>query len=247
MAQKTFDTTLEKIKSRGYWKVEIYPAKYKEDVTPLMSIFSLIKETSVQFRGWDCPHAIEHAMEDRFDGYAIDGNRYEAWIDWTYHKEIWRAYTSGKFIHLFSINEQWLDDYDESWGKSQWADREDLHTASDVIGVIYKVTEILEFAERFMKKLDQEEYVFKISLQNVESNKLVILEPGRSGLWGDYINRSKTINAFDGKILSSSIADKDARFDLGRNIIQKIFNHFNWEASDGLIRAEQIKLVERKL
>lgn len=244
---KDFNTTLEKIKSRGYWKVEIYPSKYKEDIIPVMDISSLIKNTSVQFRGWDYPHAIEYTMEDRFDGYAIDGNRYEAWIDWTSHKEVWRAYSSGKFTHLFSINEQWFDDYDESWGRSQWADREDLHTAIDAIGVIYKVTEILEFAEKYMKRLEQDEYVLKISLQNMQTNRLVILEPGRSGLWGDYINRSETVKAYEDKILLSSITDNTLRFNLGKNITQKIFSHFNWQASDGLIKSEQTKLVERKL
>lgn len=247
MPQKNFNTTLEKIKSRGYWKVEIYPAKYKDTITPVMEISSLVKSASIQFRGWDYPHAIEYSMEDRFDGYAIDGNRYEAWIDWTSHKEIWRAYTSGKFTHLFSVNEQWLDDYEESWGKSQWADREDLHTAVDAIGIIYKVTEILEFAGKYMEKIGQEEYVMKISLENVEANKLVILDPSRSGLWDEYINRSQSIKAYEDKILLSSITDKSFRFDLGKSIAQKIFSYFNWQVSEGLIGAEQIKLIERKL
>ena len=243
---KTFDTTLQKIKSRGYWKLEIYPAKYKEDIAHLMDIPSIVKETSVQFRGWDYPHAIESTMVDRFDSYPKDGDRFESWIDWTNHKEVWRFYTSGKFTHLFSVYEQWFDDYDENWGRSQLADREDLHTAIDAIGVSYKITEILEFVDRLVKKLGEEEFVLKLSLQNVEMNKLVILEQRRTGLWGDYVNRSNIINAFDGKIISSSITDKNFRLSLGQTIIQKIFNHFNWQAADSLIEVEQKKLLERK-
>lgn len=244
---KNFGTTLEKIQARGYWRVEIYPTSYTDELVDVMSIPELIRKTVVQFRGWDYPHKIDHRMENRFDFYAIDGNRYEAWIDWTDHKEVWRFYDSGKFTHLFSLNEQWADDYDESWGPKPWSNREDLKYGVDAPGVIFKLTEIFEFIARLGRALDLDDVHVKIQIHNVENNKLVVIDPRRADLWDEYVNRSKVITAINAPLNMQELSEQRKRLETSAKAIQKTFSFFSWKAPDGLISVEQDKLLNGRL
>ena len=110
--EKSFDTTLTKLKTRAYWRVELYPAEFNANtIADLNDCKSLVTENTVQFRGWDIPHA-PIGKDDKQDIYIKDGDRAESWIDWHLIKEVWRIYKSGKFTFLFGLNSQWYDEFD---------------------------------------------------------------------------------------------------------------------------------------
>ena len=50
-------TVLNKIRSRGYWRVVIRPTTFQEHRVPRYAdLFPIIEKNSVQLRGWDYPH-----------------------------------------------------------------------------------------------------------------------------------------------------------------------------------------------
>ena len=52
---------LEKIRSRGYWRVVIHPASFVEkQVANISDLYPLLQKIAVELRGWDYPHLDVH-------------------------------------------------------------------------------------------------------------------------------------------------------------------------------------------
>ena len=50
-------STLDKIRTRGYWRVVIRPTMFEENHVPNHAdLLPIIQRNSVQLRGWDYPH-----------------------------------------------------------------------------------------------------------------------------------------------------------------------------------------------
>ena len=95
------ETLLNKIKSRGYWMVEIRPTKFDKLRIPTLSkAQEIIQSCIVTLRGWDYPH-LSHRDTERTQGV----NWVASWADFMGHLEYWRFYQSTQFLHLFSIRE----------------------------------------------------------------------------------------------------------------------------------------------
>lgn len=83
----TFESTLEKIKSRGFREVWIRPTEYVENrIDTLNACHEIIRESKVVLRGWDFPH-----ISNRNPPYNRL-NYIESYLDWDIYKEIWRYY-----------------------------------------------------------------------------------------------------------------------------------------------------------
>lgn len=244
---KTKDTTIGKIKQRAYWQIEIFPAEFNENAINFRDIQSIVSQAAVQYRGWDYPHIVRENIADRQLCYPVDNTYYEAWIDWSIHKEIWRAYKSGKFTHLFAVHEQWFDEHEAVFSGSPYPDLE--HKYLDVVNVVFKVTEILEFVRGYINSFAEiDNFVFRLKIMNAEGNELTVLESSRLPLSMTYTNHSTNITGYDGGVSKDQLSDKDARDALGTEIVQTIFHHFDgWQWVNDVIASERQKLIERRL
>ena len=243
--EKNFDTTLTKLKTRGYWRVEFYPTDFTKDtVTNLLDCKALVEAASVHFRGWDIPH-VPRGRDEKQDIYPIDNERYESWIDWSLFKEIWRFYKSGKFTHLSGLNEHWYDEFD-GWGPNPAPELEPS-TVVDVINVIYTLTEFIYFCHNLAAKLPGvKNWAIKITLNNVNGNKLTTLDRSRAPLHWDYINRSDKMTAIDTEVSSTDLKNTKICLQLAKDAAQQIFQNFEWQAADVLVDGEQEKLINRR-
>lgn len=241
-----FTTTSEKIKQRGYWKVEFYPSAYTEKaIGNLSECKSTVLTSSVELRGWDYPH-VPVQNDDKQEIYSKDSNRYESWIDWSIHKEVWRFYKSGKFIHLRGLFEHWYDDYEVFLAPNPLPNLAPS-TVVDVINVIYTVTEMYVYLYNLASHMqDISDFELRINLNNVEGNKLVVLDPARAGLHGNLTTHTTDINVTKITLHKADLIDKEQMLKLAREAMQTVFENFEWQASESLLEEEQKKLLLRR-
>jgi len=130
---------LAKIKSRGYWQIIIRPITFqKGHISDLSNGLKIIEKCKMSLRGWDYPHM-------SYEEPAYCGIDYlESIVDWSIHKELWRFYDSGQFVHFRGFKEDWLEE--SHFDSSQYACSS--RTAFDGIDAIYTMTEIYQFANR---------------------------------------------------------------------------------------------------
>src|SRR5690348_12794894 len=95
---------LGKIKSKGYWEIELRPSVYKKDNLSLSECNEIIEKYQVRLRGWYYPHIAHHEYGEVFNG----DNFVEGLVDSFKHLEVWRMYTSGQFIHYLNFWEDWI-------------------------------------------------------------------------------------------------------------------------------------------
>ncbi|MGA7678304.1 MAG: hypothetical protein WCA51_08055 [Dehalococcoidia bacterium] len=132
-------TLIEKIKSRGYWRMVIRPGQFVEKrIQDISALYPIIQKTSVELRGWDFPHVDPHTNPH------IDVDWIGQESEWEHYLETWRFYQSGQFVDLVGIGGDWRDQ------STLWpADKEWKPGALLGIGdALFMFTEIFEFAAR---------------------------------------------------------------------------------------------------
>jgi hypothetical protein len=243
---KSFDTTLTKLKTRGYWRVEFYPTEFDAKVVDgLLALKDLVRDASVHFRGWDMPH-VPLNPDDKQGIYPKDSNRYESWIDWSEFKEVWRMYQSGKFTFLKGLNEHWYDEYQGFIAANPLPNLEP-GTKVDIINVIYSLTEFMYFFHGLSGRLSEvKNWSIRVSLLNVEDNKLTILDPSRMPLHWDYVSHTKTIAVIDSAVSYADLKNTKTCLRIAKEGANQVFQNFEWQAADTLIEGEQDKLVSKR-
>jgi len=230
---------LEKIKSRGYWFVNIRPLKFEEKrITSLAECKKLVKECVVSLRGWDFPHYFRKSE-------PISGLDWvESVTDWEEFKELWRMYQSGQFIHFFGCLEDWLGESKTLFGTPRnW--KYAPGSILSILNTLFRVTEIYEFASRLArKKIFDEGLYLNIELHGMKNRRLIILEPHRI-LSDDYVcgikdlPHSKTISIAD--ILGNA-------HELALDHTIWIFERFNWDSPPKtVLKEDQKRFLERRL
>ena len=240
-----FKTTLEKIKTRGYWQINLYPTRIQENVVDSVAkAKELMQTSSVELRGWDYPH-FPTQTRDHQDIYVAENDSVEGWIDWEQYKEVWRFYTNGQFAHFFGLREDW-------WGEHTWLNENDPlkqikpGAILEVISTIYSLTEIYTFFSNLVRNLPVEEVAVEISLVGTKGRLLHISDFRRAPLFMEYACRLEKV------ILPKKIYRKEellANFvDLAFDQIIYLFQRFNWENPNvSVIKEDQKKLIERRI
>jgi len=132
-------TVLDKIRTRGYWRVVIRPASFEERHIPHYSdLLPIIQKNSVRLRGWDYPHIDSNNQPLNKTDWV--GQEFE----WQDELEVWRFYTSGQFIHFFAMAGEWRDQSTVWPPEPGWNPGRFLY----YIPTIYSFVEIFEFASR---------------------------------------------------------------------------------------------------
>ena len=232
---------LETIKSRGYWRVNFQPVVIKK-IPSLGDCKEIVERNVVELRGWDYPH-----FPRRFDenhGLRPADNYYEAWTDWGAHKEYWRMYQSGQFIHYLALREDWVREDPLYSADPIWV-RFEPGSSLSIIGTTYQITEIFQFLARLGNSgLYDEGVRFNLSLCNTEGRSLWLREPDRIPLYEDYRTGAPKIQ-FEENYSKDIIVlnPNEAAF----NIIVAIFDRFGWHRPNKeMIRKDQDDILRRK-
>lgn len=237
-----FNTTLNTIKSRGYYTLEFRPTKFKQDlISDLKLIRSYVDSAQISLRGWSFPVIPPHNKE--FAEIYNAKDCVEAWVATDHYVEVWRLYSSGLFIDFNAFKDDW---YSESgFAKGTRFEKIEPNKWLDAIGVMYELTEFMLFFSNIAQEINSDSFYIKIILNNVKNRTLTTFDPSRGPLFDKYVSRVNSITWKKelGKelLISSSI-------DLAKDVIKKVYEQFNWGTySEKLIDNEQKKLIERRL
>lgn len=240
-----FESTKNKIKSHGYWKVRFYPTEFNDSLlSESQECLEMVRGCSVQLRGWDYPHV--PTKDDELEERYIAGDRAESWIDWRIHKEIWRLFQNGQFIHYFA---QWDDWYSEDdWlADNEYYTKIKPDTVFDAIGLVLRLTEIFLFLKNLVDMgLYSGNIKVEISLHNTDNRTLVLHDRSRIPFMASYRCRISDI-AVVNKVLSSD--EISLRYqELAREAAEYVFKQFQWTSfSSPDIAEDQRKLLERRM
>jgi len=229
---------LDKIHSTGYWRVNIRPTIFIEDAIPNLTVaHELIEQCGVLLRGWDYPHFTNAEIINGAD--FIEGSS-----DFEGHKEYWRLYQSGQFIHHFACRE----DYE--------VDPNDLSRLSirvpspsgrylSILSTLYSITEIFEFSSRLaVKDILSSNISISIKLFGMKDRQLFFYDRMRH-LSFPKISRIEEIT-YEKEFTKEEILTQSAELAMKATIY--IFERFNWRhQSDVFFPEEQKKLLERRL
>lgn len=164
---------LDKIKSTGYWYVNIHPIQFeKQKIESPERCWEIVESCRVFLRGWDYPVINERER-------VLGEDWVQSGADFMGIVEIWRFYQSGQFVHYFSCLEDYRMKPDEY--KSNKFDR-----ALSFTSTLYRITEIFEFATRLALKNVLENGV-SISIKLLGMKGRGLYEPERSVVW-EYIS-----------------------------------------------------------
>lgn len=240
-----FQTTLNKIKMRGYWQVELHPTEIQGNIVESIPIAKeIIQSASVHFRGWDYPH-FPTQTRDHQDIYIGENDSIEGWIDWEQFKEVWRFYTNGQFIHLFSLREDWWEEY-ESLSKDDPLKKIVPGTVLEVISTVYSLTEIYAFLRNLIQILPIKEVVVEINLIGTKGRKLHISDFRRTPLFMEYACRLERVDLPKRTYKKEELVAN--YIDLAYEQIVYLFQRFNWDNPNGaVIKEDQKKLIERRI
>ncbi|MFC2099210.1 hypothetical protein ACFLSF_00035 [Candidatus Bipolaricaulota bacterium] len=159
---------LEKIRTRGYWRVRVLPANGEERIATLAGLEETVSACGVSLRGWDFPHFDRHA------GATVRHTNYiQQDVDWRGIVEFWRAYKSGQFIAFSALGSEWgSEDTDEPEVIERWLSVEDA---------IHRFTEIYAFASNWAEGLALEGEVAVGNELTCLDGRQLYLEPRRGG------------------------------------------------------------------
>jgi hypothetical protein len=171
-------TLVEKIKSRGYWRVMIRPGRFVEKrIGEISTLFPIIQKASVEFRGWDFPH-VDTRTNPRIDVDWV-GQQFE----WEQYLEIWRFYQSGQFVDVVGIPSDWRDQSklwpaDEGWSPG---------SLLGIGEVLFRFIEIFEFAARLsLTEAGDESITIQIIVGGLAGRKLFVDIPNRWPMFKEY-------------------------------------------------------------
>lgn len=213
---------LQKIKSRGYWRINFQPVVDRQKIDSLGSCKDIVEKNTVELRGWDYPHFPRRSGDDT--GLEPAERHYIGWIDWNKHKEFWHIYQSGQFLHYVALREDWLEEDD--WHHNL-AEKIKPGSSLGIIGsVVYQMTEIYEFLSRLGNTGVYDEGVrVSITLNNTQNRELWIEDNMRAPFFSPYKTGAEKIE-FKKDYSKEQIITTPK--ELALEVILYIFDHFGW-------------------
>lgn len=240
LESQTAESLRDKIKEAPHWRVVIRPGEFVEErVESLSECWRLIESSRVSLRGWDYPHVDYEHRQNGKDWVA-------SWDEFGSHREYWRFYQSGQFLHLFAFKEDQFRDKAEAKAKGDVPKLKEFKPSGylGVISALWTITEIFEFAARLAQKATFGDSV-SIAIQMVEVKDRVLYESeaGRD-FSRPYIASEPTLSkewTGDKKDLLSGASDH------ALNTAEWFFERFQWMAPPRQALADdQRRLLERK-
>ncbi len=234
---KKMDEVLRKIKQKGYWRIEIRPTKYLQTrIAGHSEIKALVERCAVRLRGWTYPHDDPRHMSD--------GRTWVECREPQEHLEFWRFYQSAQFIQFASLDEDRRGEIPEDF--RQFKPPRNAHEAEpllNVIGTLYTITEVMEFAARLAERGVLEPRMFvSVKLFGARGRKLSFEDPGRP-LRACYACPVDQAPLAD--VITSPTELISRRHDLARDKTLELFGLFGWmNPSGSVLEEEQRRLLE---
>lgn len=229
--------TLERIKSRGHWYIVMTPNVFNKSKLGISECRQTVEECQVKLRGWYYPH-----IGNRH-GELFSGNDYfEGLVDWQDHKEVWRMYTSGQFVHYLAMVEDWWSETRGLFGEElPQQNRIEPGTKKEVDLTLFNVTEIFAFASRLASRgVFDLGFHLSLTLNGVMNRTLFYWEPGRH-LNGPYTAGIESISVSGDYSTEQILSDhRNAAVRATAAILQR----FNWhsEQLEDILRRQQAEL-----
>jgi len=226
---------IEKIKSRGYWYVNIRPLEFKKErLVSLKDCAKLVESSTVRLRGWPYPFVKGHRIKSGVDWVQSE-------TDWQNYIEHWKMFQSGQFAHLFACREDW---WRESGLSSVQIKKFDPMSVMSVLMTLFSLTEIYEFTARLAEKeIFDEALCLRIELHGMNNRQLIVLDPIRTLL-------DKYVCAVDHLPLQKTISVEDIMGrapELALDHTLWIFERFNWRsARRDILQRDQEKFLEQR-
>lgn len=212
----------EELKAKGYWKITIRPTEHKKDRLTLDQCKMFVAESQVKLRGWYYPH-----IGDKISNFFKANDYAESYVDWKDHKEVWRMYTSGQFVHYLAFWEDWLPYYRQQIGFSTNANAGDK--VKSILMTLYTITEIFLFTSRLAsKKVFDDNVQISIQLHNVSGRVLVVDDIMRH-LRDNYVCMSESLTYEKKYDVQELIVKYD---ELALDATAYVFSMFNWDNPD---------------
>jgi len=231
------------VKESSHWRVTIRPEIFNAQRIPtLPDCWKIIESCAVSLRGWDYPHV------DR-TGRANGTDWISSWCDFRGHREYWRFFQSGQFVHLFSFRE---DAIPNALATAVGKIRPEIPTLGlqpsgciDITELLYNVTEIYEFSSRLAQKTAiAGSLSIAIELVNVKSRILTALAPSRA--WWGYHPTVEADLAHSREIAVEQLMGWSAELALEAAIW--FFHRFQWNDPNlPTLQNDQRKLLTRSL
>jgi len=243
----TEDGVINKIKTRGYWRINFDPLESNPFlVEDRGKCKEIVTTSAVELRGWDYPHV--PTENSRKESAIYNGQNFVgSYTNWERHKEVWRLEQSGKFTHIRGFWEDWWDE--DTIFVIEDRNKYPPGSILSVTSAIYTLTEIFEFLKRLAEKnVYDSGVVVSIELHNINARKLLIMEPGRF-LFSEYISN---VNDY---VLPSQVFENgqlvlEKAHDSAIELVSDVFETFNWDKGRqpmDTFRDDQKKLLERKI
>jgi hypothetical protein len=184
---------LNKIKSRGYWTVQIRPADFKERRVPRIGeLEEILRRCQVSRRGWNFPHLFREPVALTKDGSIGLEVKFEHIL------EVWRFAQSGLFVHVSGFMDDWRDE--SSFWKTDTAWQP--FTQLGVLGILARSQEVFQFAASLsLTVAGGPEMVVSNELVHLSKRSLVMDSPQRLPFLGrpytaaiDQFERTTSVN-----------------------------------------------------
>ncbi len=214
---------LEKIKKRGYWRINFQPLVDMGKFKSLEDCKKIVEKNSVKLRGISYPFV--PLNNDDSSGLEPGNNFYQGWIDAGCYKAFWRMYQSGQFIHYLALREDWFDE--DLWRKELSQKIKPLTSLGIIGSVVYQMTEVFMFLSRLTNDNVYDEGVsVSVSLNNTENRKLWIEDDMRVPFMQEHKTASEKIEYPSREFTKEQIISDYQNLSL--DVIKYIFDRFGW-------------------
>jgi hypothetical protein len=221
-------TLLEKIRSRGYWRVILRPSTFKRHrIAQLQDLFPIVQKSTVRFHTWWEYPQIDGAKPPLY-GTDWVGQESERGMD----MRVWRLYQSGQFVQFDSVSEDWpLDlggppEEERTWGKK--LEFRETH---------YHLSKIFEFASNLARTPAGDGWMHvEIHLEGLAGRRLEDTRSKDGPKFGDYRTQAANWTLKWDRPQGDLI---DAPRDLAAEAAQDLFAHFGLNLSTKVLKLLQ--------
>ena len=220
---------IDKIRSKGYWRVVVRPNHFVEKrVEDISALKPILQKSSVRLRGWDFPH-----INGRGKAY-VDLDSLVQEFEWDHYKEFWRLFQSGQFIYYGGFVVDWTE------RKTALSSGALPNNVLSVRDAVFRFTEVFEFAARMaLTEAGHEQMHIEIKAGGLDGRSLWV-DPAR---YIDFVAEQKAeIDEVPYEIDVPSPELMAESRQLALIAARELFKRFDWNASLNVLRDMQATL-----